>query len=253
MKHDIPPAHDVGALPTPVCVVGDVHLTPAQPDVQRAFLAFLERWNGAGGTLVLLGDIFDYWVSRSQQHDADVKPMLDALRAKARAGVRITFIPGNRDFLFTGADDLDVEVWPDLVRTSWGDRTVLLTHGDLLCTADHEYLSMRKKLRSRWFLGVFPRLPDWFVHRAARWLRGKSKKAKQRKSPSAMGLDYGAAGAWMQAHGADLLVAGHVHTGVNHRLPGTPIRDVMVLKDWERGGSVVHFDGQRVVHEPPVT
>lgn len=251
MNASIPPVHDVGALPLPVCVLGDVHLSAAQPHVQRAFLGFLEAWPGAGGTLVLLGDIFDYWVSARQQHDADVLPMLDALRKQAERGVRITFIPGNRDFLFTGAEDLAVEIWPDVVRTVWGDRTVLLTHGDLLCTADHEYLRMRRKLRSWWFLGIFPRLPNWFVYRAAKWLRGKSKKAKSEKSPSAMGLDYGAAGAWMQAHGADLLVAGHVHTGVNHRLPGTPVRDVMVLKDWEHGGSVVHFDGKTVRHVAP--
>lgn len=251
MSMRLPPIADVPPPVAPVRVVGDVHLCEEEPDVERRFLDWIAAQEGTGGTLVLLGDIFDYWVSRSQQHDDDVKPLLDVLRAKAAAGVRITFIPGNRDFLFRGADGLDVELWPDLVRTRWGDRTVLLTHGDLLCTADHEYLRMRKKLRSWWFLGIFPRLPDWFVHRAARWLRGKSQKAKRKKSPSAMGLDYGAAEAWLRAHDADLLIAGHVHTGVNHRLRGTPVRDVMVLKDWERGGSVVHFDGERVVHAAP--
>ena len=66
-----------------------------------------------------------------------------------------------------------------------------------------------------------------------------------------MGIDYAVARAWLDAYDADVLVAGHVHTGVHHRLPGDRPRDVLVLKDWEAGGGVVRWDGASVALVPP--
>jgi UDP-2,3-diacylglucosamine pyrophosphatase LpxH len=54
----------------------------------------------------------------------------------------------------------------------------------------------------------------------------------------------------MEAAGADVLVAGHVHTGVHHRLRGDRPRDVLVLKDWSRAPSAVRFDGTRISLAP---
>ena len=56
----------------------------------------------------------------------------------------------------------------------------------------------------------------------------------RRKPYASMGLDYGLVRAWLGGYGADVLVAGHVHTGVHHRLAAAPAGDVLVLRDWER-------------------
>jgi UDP-2,3-diacylglucosamine hydrolase len=238
-------------MPAPVVVAGDVHLSAEHPQVAERFLGFLHGLAGRCATLVLLGDVFDYWVGRRQGHDPFERTVIGALDALARAGTRLAFQGGNRDYAFDGADGLAVEVWPDVVRTTWGGRRVLLTHGDLLCTADVRYQGMRRLLRSAPARGTLRALPHGAARWVARGLRDLSERETRRKAYASMGIDYGIARAWLDEHGADLLVAGHVHTGVHHRLPGEPVRDVLVLKDWDAGGGVVRWDGRSVDLVPP--
>lgn len=241
-----PPVLDVAPMTAPVVVVGDVHLSPEHPEVAGKFAAFVTGLTGRCATLVLLGDVFDYWVGRRQARDPFERGVVEALGALAAAGTRLAFQGGNRDYAFDGADGLTVEIWPEVVRTRWGDRRVLLTHGDLLCTADVRYQRMRRFLRSAPARALLASLP----HGAARWfargLRDLSDRETRRKTWASMGIDYGIAREWLDAHEADVLVAGHVHTGVHHRLPGDRPRDVLVLKDWEAGGGVVRWDGTSV-------
>lgn len=251
MTHALPDILDVPPMEPPVVVVGDVHLCVEEPEVTERFLGWVDSLVGRCKTLVLLGDIFDLWVGRAQQHDPLPLSVLPHLRELAEAGTRITFMPGNRDLLFRGVDDVPIEVWPDPVRTRWGDRVVVMTHGDQLCTADHGYQAMR-----RFFYGPGGHALDVVLpYRAKRWLgdgmRGLSLRETGKKVTASMDIDYGEALRWLEAYESDLLVAGHVHTGVHHVHAGPPRREVLVLKDWEHGGGVVIFDAEDVRLERP--
>jgi UDP-2,3-diacylglucosamine hydrolase len=235
----------------PVVVVGDVHLCEEEPEVLHRFAAWLDGLQGRAQTVVLLGDVFDLWVGRPQQTDRVPRAVLPHLAALAQAGTRLVFVPGNRDLLFRGVDGVEIETWPDPVRTRWGKRTVVLTHGDQLCTGDRAYQAMR-----RFFHGPGGHALDRLLpYRTKRWLgdgmRGLSRRETGRKPAASMDIDYREALAWLEAYGADLLVAGHVHTGVHHVHPGPPTREVMVLRDWEHGGGVVVFDEEGVRLEVP--
>src|SRR5262245_31024550 len=91
-----------GSAPITV-VVSDVHLCEAEPGSARAFVGFL-----AGGALsrlgarrlVLLGDIFDAWFGASMARIGFYREVLEHLAALRSRGVRVTFVAGNRDFLF---------------------------------------------------------------------------------------------------------------------------------------------------------
>lgn len=240
----LPPVADLPPMDANVVVVGDVHLSPEHEEPARRFEAWLGALPSDVKTLVLLGDVFDYWVGRRQGAEPFAARFLAALAAVAARGTRLAFQAGNRDYAFDGAEELDVEVWPDVVRTRWGTKTVLLTHGDLLCSADVRYQRMRRLLRSRGARGVLAALPHGAATWLARGLRDLSEREVRRKPYASMGLDYGLARAWLSAYEADVIVAGHVHTGVHHRLGGERPGDVLVLRDWERGGGVVVWDGR---------
>ena len=245
---DLPPMEPM------VVVVGDVHLSPEHPEPAARFEAFLDGLAPDVKTLVLLGDVFDWWVGRQQAAEPFAGRFLDALRRVRARGTRVTFLAGNRDYAFDGAPGLDVEIWPDVVRTRWGGRTVVLTHGDLLCSADVRYQRMRRVLRSRPARASLAALPHGASTWLARGLRDLSERETRRKPYASMGLDYGLARAWLDAYDADVIVAGHVHTGVHHRIgggAGDRVRDVLVLRDWERGGGVVVSDGASIrLREP---
>lgn len=246
MAASLPKITDLPPMTAPVTVVGDVHLSERHPAVERRFLGWLERQGERGGTLVLLGDIFDWWVGRGQEREARVQPVIEALRRLAARGVTLCFQPGNRDFMLRRLPGVPLAVWPDLVRTTWGGRRVLLTHGDLLVTGDPTYLRMRGLLRCPPIRGLLGLLPYGWIQVLARALRRTSGRAVMRKERRLLDIDYGLARRWLEEAGADLLVAGHVHTGVHHRLPGAPAREVLVLKDWDVEGGVVRFDASGV-------
>lgn len=245
MTYEPPPVHDLGAMDAPVHVVGDVHLTAEEPDVARRFVTWLggvER-----GTVVLLGDLFDWWVGRAQaERQPLARAVVEHLQAAAGRGLRLAFVAGNRDYAFDGADGLDIELWPDVVRARWGEKTVVLSHGDLLCSADRAYLKMRALLRSA-PIRTLQRLAPYRVNTyLAEGLRDLSTRSLRRNPGAQAGIDYGLARGWLDAYEADALVVGHVHTGVHHRLPGTSDRDVYVLRDWSRAANEVLFDGDTI-------
>ncbi len=247
-----PPPPPVVDLPTPAAplrIVGDLHLCAEEPAVVETFLTWLGGVEGTGGTLVLLGDVFDLWIDDRMQHDPVPRRVLARLREVAAAGTALAFMPGNRDVVFRGADDLEIAIWPDPVRTTLGGRTVLLTHGDQLCTADHGYQRMRRFVYSRPGQSL-ARLPLRTKRYIAQGLRELSRKETGKKPSYTMGLDYGEALRWMAYHEATAILAGHVHAGVHHRYPGPPEREVFVLRDWQRGGSVITWDGGSIHLRP---
>ena len=251
MPRRIPPIVDVAPPAAPLRVVGDIHLSEAYPAVVEAFLAYVASLEGSGGTLLLLGDVFEVWIGRPMQHDPLPRRVLAAVQRLIASGTTVKYVVGNRDVGFRGADGFDAEIWPDPVRTQLGELTVVFTHGDQLCTVDHAYQALR-----RFFYGPGGRVIEALPYGAKHWLgtgvRRLSKRETGKKRRYTMGLDYAEALRWLEAYAADALVAGHVHTGVHHRHPGPPEREVLVLKDWERGGSVITWDGQSLRLAGPV-
>lgn len=252
-----PRIQDVAPLPLPVAVAGDVHLAADEPQVRDAFVAFVHERAREGGTLVLLGDLFDFWCGPRQAQDPFLVPVFEALRAAAGAGVQLAFQAGNRDFGFEAAEGIEMAFWPDVVRTEAGGRRLLLTHGDLLCVHDRGYQKLRRVLRRR---GGAPRtwlraMPYRFARYLAEGTRRASMRATRRKRRSYMDIDYGTARRWMEQAGVDVLIAGHVHTGVHHVLAAADAegtsREILVLKDWERGGGVVLLDDDGLRLVPP--
>ena len=248
MRLAYPRLLDVPTLPGPVAVVGDVHLNLGEGEVIEAFLGFLDRAATRARSVVLLGDLFHTWSGAAEADEFLPEVVLTRLRGLAARGVTLCFQAGNRDFLFPRGVDLDIDHWPQLVRMEWQARHVLFTHGDLLCTSDTGYQLLRLLLRRR---SGDPRL--WSSHIPLSWrrsvirlLRHASTQETQKKSQAYMDIDYDAARAWLDHYDADVLVAGHVHTGVHRQLPAPEgagaEKESFVLLDWEHGGSVIVLD-----------
>ena len=98
----VPPVLDLPPMDPTVVVAGDVHLSPDDPAGAARFEAWLGSLEGRCATLVLLGDVFDWWVGRRQAREPFPRRVLDRLAALARAGTRLAFLAGNRDYAFDG-------------------------------------------------------------------------------------------------------------------------------------------------------
>jgi len=81
-------------------LISDLHLTPSMPRTAERFFEFLEKEARSHEALIILGDLFEFWVgddakARSPFHQAVAK----AIKALSQSGTKVYFMPGNRDFL----------------------------------------------------------------------------------------------------------------------------------------------------------
>ena len=112
-------------------IVADAHLGDAPPEVEEALLDFLDRVPELGDSLLVNGDLFDFWFAYRHvipRRGFHVAASLRALRRR----VPIVMVGGNHDRW--GEDfwreDLGIVFEPLRARFRGAGREVLATHGD---------------------------------------------------------------------------------------------------------------------------
>lgn len=208
-------------LPSPCFVISDTHLGAAPPEVERALLAFLRSLRGRARSLLINGDLFDFWFEWRTVIPRVGFRVLAALADLADDGVQVVWIAGNHDCWGGEVLRRDVGViyhegpWRGEIA-GWQAR---VEHGDgLRGAADRRYRLLRGVIRHplsvRAFRLIHPdlgsRLANGSSH-ASRTYRGHDEGA---------GLRDVAAGALAADPSLDLVVFGHSHVATLARMPG---------------------------------
>ncbi len=227
--------------------VSDTHLGPERPERSAEFFALLERVQGLGAELYLLGDIFEFWPG--DDDDAPLhRQVVAALAALRSAGCRVRATRGNRDFLLGErfCEETGVELLDDYTQVVLDGERVLLTHGDLLCTRDIKYQEFRRFVRDPANQQRFLALPLPERRRIAAQTREGTQSSMAEKAAEIMDVDEAEVLRVMQAFDADMLVHGHTHRPAEHRFsrddrPATR----WVLGDWYEAGRILDWrDGR---------
>jgi UDP-2,3-diacylglucosamine hydrolase len=171
------------------------------------------RRQAAHTRVLVLGDLLESLVNE-RQLDAGAWPRLLAeLRATTAAGVPITLLHGNRDFMLGTrfAAKTGVRVVPGGLAFTLGNARALALHGDELCTNDRPYQASKRWLRTRvvrWLCAAMPVAVADYVARRARAASGKSVAAGDQARFAPVTEAVRAA----LSSGFEILVFGHVHT-----------------------------------------
>ena len=210
--------------------ISDLHLGPDTPRTWEAWRDYMLRTPAPA--VFILGDLFEAWVgddARSEGFEAQAA----ALLGQAAAQRSVSFMVGNRDFLL-GAQmlqDCGVHALADPTRLQAYGQCALLTHGDLLCTADVEYQQFRAQVRDpAWQQRVLAR-PLAERRLLAHHLRSQSEQRHAARPQDAIDADPDCAARWMAQAQTPVLVHGHTHRPMSHRLTDGRIRHV--LSDWD--------------------
>jgi UDP-2,3-diacylglucosamine hydrolase len=152
---------------------------------------------------------------------------------------------GNRDFLLgprfcalTGC-----RLLADYERVSPFGEPVLLTHGDLLCSDDTRYLTLRAELRNAEWQRDFLEKPLAARREIANALRQMSATEIAAKSAYVMDVNQTTVERTMRDFDVTLLLHGHTHRPAVHRftLDGRPAARI-VLGAWHGPPSIVRWD-----------
>jgi len=224
--------------------ISDLHLEASRPEIGEQFLGFLSGEAREAEALYILGDLFDAWLG-----DDDPNPyygeVKTALRGLVDAGVLVSFMHGNRDFMIgeTFASETGVSILADPVVVNLYGEDVLLCHGDALCTDDVHYQQVRAMTRD----------PQWQAMMSAKSIEERIAFAIQARKESIargesmsdeiMDVNQDTVVATLREHGVNTMLHGHTHRPAVHEVNlGDHKATRIVLGDWYEQGSVVRWD-----------
>lgn len=226
--------------------ISDLHLCDSRPHITQAFIQFLQKTASHAQALYILGDLFEYWAGDDAIAIGTQKASIQALKHLGTSGVPVFFMHGNRDFLiaagFESATGLKILNDPSLL-TLFG-KSVLLSHGDALCTDDTAYQQFRQEVRSDAWQSQFLSHPLTKRIAYIEQLRAKSEQEKSTKSMQIMDVNPAAVEDLLHAFDyPPLFIHGHTHRPKKHiHTADGKLCERWVLGDWYEQGSYLRLD-----------
>jgi UDP-2,3-diacylglucosamine hydrolase len=228
--------------------ISDLHLDASRPEITTLFLEFLEREAPTADALYILGDLFEAWVGDDDPSEVGAT-VAKGLRQLSDAGVPLSFMRGNRDFLLGSAfaERAGMRILPDPAVVMLYDKPVLLMHGDLLCTADTAYQAFRAQTRNPAWQKEFLSQPVQARLAFATQARAASKSHQDSlrgdggntRFESITDVSPATVAETFTRFGIGTMIHGHTHRPNVHR-EGDTTR--IVLGDWYEQGSVLRVD-----------
>jgi UDP-2,3-diacylglucosamine hydrolase len=200
-------------LPSPVYVLADAHLGVAPAEQEQLLWSFLQHIAAQGaGTLLLNGDMFEFWFEWGRVVPPVGERMLPAVAAVAKRGIPVVWIKGNHDCW--GGDVLRSQSGADYRDGPWvttlAGWSAHVAHGDgLRPQLDAGYRRLRTVIRHPWAIRAFRWVPpDW----GAALARATSHTSRNmRPRDGGEGLRAVAHEILSASRSLDLVIFGHTH------------------------------------------
>lgn len=199
-------------------ITSDIHLGAVPWERERAFIMFLEHVGAHARSLLLVGDLFDFWFEYGDVVPGKHFRVLAALSELVESGIPVTLMGGNHDawggrFL---REEVGVAFHPDSLRMEIGGRRALVAHGDGVGRGDWSYRMLKAVLRNRVMVAGFRALHPELGMRLAR--RVSSTEGKITSDEGAAGraryIEEWARSVLRAEAELELVICGHSHVPV---------------------------------------
>jgi len=197
--------------------IADIHLDPRNTAIISLFKRFLTQRAPSAEAVYILGDLFESWVG-DDEDDPIYEDICQQLQAATTAGTPIYIMHGNRDFLLgeqfckkTGCQLLDEPSCIELYG-----HTVLLMHGDSLCTEDAGYQAFRQQVRQQAWQDQFLAAPLAQRRMIAQQARDESQQHTKKTEDTIMDVTMGAVIDVLRQYNSYCLIHGHTHRPASH-------------------------------------
>ena len=211
-------------LPTPTYIFSDAHLGFAPQAVHGQVLSFLRHLKTAAGSVIINGDLFEFWFEWKTVIPRSSFRVLAAIADLRDAGIPVVMIAGNHDCW--GGEALTKDVGVDYRLDGWegdlGGWAARVEHGDgLRPVEDRGYRALRRVLRNSMAIRAF----RWLHPDIATTLAGGSSNASRNYASrdQGRGLKEAAARTLGARPDLELVVFGHSHASSLERVTPTQI------------------------------
>lgn len=234
-----------------MAVFADAHLGQAEGDGED-FVAALEDAVARGHpTIVLLGDIFHYFIGSPKLETPLVRRVLAAWDDLARRGVALRYVEGNRDFFLRGTRWARAFAsYGDSDGLLVGNRRYAFVHGDRVNTRDLPYRFWRRVSKNPVSEAALAVIPGPLARAIVAKTEARLYRTNFRHKRVLPEAELIREGERARAAGYDELLVGHFHVERTYAATGATVR---VLPAWleERRHAEIDGDGAfRLVAEP---
>ncbi len=219
----------------PTVIVSDLHLGAVPDAVQHAFVRFTRRWHSAAETLLINGDLFDFWWEYRTVIPSQHFHTLRALAELRESGVRLILVGGNHDAW--GGPFLERQIGFELadgpLEMEIAGRRAFVAHGDGLGPGDLGYKALRRVLRSRPMRHAMRWVHPDLASRVARGVsrtRDRQDRGFAKARQRAAVLERYATELLEERSDLDLVIFGHCHTPIVKAV--APARFYVNTGDW---------------------
>jgi UDP-2,3-diacylglucosamine hydrolase len=141
----------------PDFIVSDVHLGVVPDDTERELVSFLDYVGTEANSLLVAGDLFDFWFEYGEVIPGRHFRTLAALARLVDAGIPVVMAGGNHDawggrFL---TEHVGISYHLEPFRMKLGGADALIAHGDGLGKGDLKYRALKTVIRSRVSIAAF--------------------------------------------------------------------------------------------------
>ena len=234
--------------------ISDLHLCESQPATFDAWQRYMS--STTADAVFILGDLFEVWVGddsiradlSSQSTDLNLEERCALVLQAAGKRLNLFFMHGNRDFL-VGTQMMaacHASLLADPSVLTFQQQRYLLTHGDMLCLADTQYLAFRDIVRQPAWQQAQLAKPLAERQAIGRNMRLESQKNQQHQNNllEYADVDDAAAVTWLQASNSKTMIHGHTHKPANHDL-GNGFERV-VMTDWDLAATPARAEALRL-------
>ena len=232
----------------PLYFISDIHLMLERSDSevrrQEILFSFLRHIKETGGTLVINGDLFDFYFEYRDVIPKVFVPFYHEILKLREAGVRVHYILGNHDYWvqnFITEMLFDKTYFSDTQLTVKNKR-FFVTQGDGYLSWDRGYRVLRGIIRSRIFIWCYRWIHPTIGYAFARWVSKKGEHYQHsdeynRKISDEMTIHANK----KLDEGYNYFITGHYHQAKELSLNGGKL---LILGDWLSFFSYAKFDGQ---------
>ncbi|HMD74545.1 MAG TPA: UDP-2,3-diacylglucosamine diphosphatase [Steroidobacteraceae bacterium] len=224
--------------------ISDLHIDASRPAITSQFIDFLKRDAAEADALYILGDLFESWIGDDDPDPAQ-QASIEAIRGLTASGVPCFVMRGNRDFLLgmRFCDASGAVLLPDPVLLTLHGQSVLVMHGDALCTDDRAYQRLRATVRNTDWQRQFLALGVAQRRALAAAARDGSRAHTAAVAYEITDVNSASVTEVLRNSGTQTLLHGHTHRPAVHALQVDDRPCIrIVLGDWYSQGSALRWD-----------
>ena len=168
--------------------------------------------------------------------------VVNQLKLLSKKGIQVSIMHGNRDFLIGNdfCDAASIQLINDPCIIDINDEKAMLTHGDQLCTDDHEYQAFRSVVRNPIWQKDFLNFPISKREKIAGETKNASKDSKVKKTMEIMDVNDEAVLKAFDDNEIGIMIHGHTHRPNVHKISNDDrIFTRYVLGDWSKESAII--------------